>query len=148
MNNNEIFIDILLVEDNAGDACLFDEALKECKAKVNLFHVVDGIQATRFLNKQGPYVDAPTPNLIFMDFNLPKKSGLELLREIKTSEDFKFIPVIILSVSQSQNDIQEAYRNFANCYISKPIDFDQFDIIMHLINDFWFNVVKLPLKTY
>lgn len=137
-------IDILLVEDNPGDARLTVEALKEAKVSNGLYIVEDGIQAMEFLHKEGKYADAPTPDLILLDLNLPRMSGQEVLAEIKEDPVLHSIPVIVLTTSQAEKDVLSAYDLHANCYVVKPINFEQFlESIKHM-KDFWFSVVKLP----
>lgn len=137
-------IDILLVEDNPGDARLTVEALKEAKVSNGLYIVEDGIQAMEFLHKEGKYADAPTPDLILLDLNLPRMSGQEVLAEIKEDPVLHSIPVIVLTTSQAEKDVLSAYDLHANCYVVKPVNFEQFlESIKHM-KDFWFSVVKLP----
>jgi len=137
-------IQILLVEDNPGDVRLTQEVLKEAVVP-NRIHVVrTGIEALAFLRRQGQYSDAPRPDLILLDLNLPKKSGHEVLDEIKTDEKLKRIPVVVLTTSSADQDITQAYDAHANCYITKPIDLNQFLKAMKAIEEFWFTVVKLP----
>lgn len=143
MENFKI-IDILLVEDNSGDARLAKEALKESKIKNQLYIVNDGMTATDFLFKRNDYKDAPRPDLIILDLNLPKKDGREVLAEIKADEDLKRIPVVILTMSKAEEDILKTYNLHANCYITKPLDFDKFIEVVKSIEDFWLTVVKLP----
>lgn len=139
-------IEILLVEDNPGDVRLTQEALKAAKV-VNTLHVVeDGVAAMDFLYRRGGYDDAPRPALILLDLNLPKKNGREVLAEIKQDEQLKTIPVVILTTSQSEEDVVRAYSLHANCYISKPVDFTQFTKIFRTIEDFWLTIVTLPTK--
>jgi len=137
-------IEVLLVEDNAGDAELTKIALDDSKISVNLNVVEDGVEAMAFLRKQGKYHVMPHPDIILLDFNLPKKDGREVLAEIKADETLKRIPVVVLTTSQAEEDILKAYNLCANCYISKPVDFDQFVKIVQSIENFWFNIVKLP----
>jgi CheY-like chemotaxis protein len=137
-------IQVLLVEDNPGDAHLTRIALAEGKMHINLSLVEDGVEAIAFLRRQGKYVDAPHPDLILLDLNLPKKDGREVLEEIKADHLLKRIPVVILTTSQAEEDILKAYNLCANCYIAKPVDFDQFITIVQSIEDFWFTIVKLP----
>jgi len=139
-------IDILLVEDNAPDIRLTQEALKESKVRNNLHVVRDGLEALAFLRRQGKYQDAVRPDLILLDLNLPKKNGREVLAEIKADEDLSTIPVVILTVSGAEEDILKTYRLHANCYITKPIDLDQFIKVVRSIEDFWLTIVKLPPK--
>lgn len=139
-------VNILLVEDNPGDAGLIRETLGESKMLVNLYHVSDGFEAMEYLDKTGRHTASVLPDLILLDLNLPKKSGLEVLSEMKENEKFKHIPVIIMTVSQSEEDIMKSYRNHANCFITKPIDFNRFINVVQAIEDFWFTIVKLPRK--
>jgi chemotaxis family two-component system response regulator Rcp1 len=136
--------EILLVEDNPGDVRLTREALQESRLYNNLNVVRDGIEALAFLYRDGQYVDAPRPDIILLDLNLPKKSGREVLAEIKNDGTLKNIPVVILTTSQSEEDILRSYGQNANCYISKPVDFDEFIKVVRSIGDFWLTIVKLP----
>ena len=147
MENSKI-IDILLVEDNSGDARLAKEALKESKIKNQLYTVNDGMTAIDFLFKRNDYKDAPRPDLIILDLNIPKKDGREVLAEIKADEDLKRIPVVILTISKSEEDILKTYNLHANCYITKPLDFDKFIEVIKSIEDFWLTIVVLPNKKY
>lgn len=137
-------IDVLLVEDNPGDARLAIEALKESKVLNKVYVVEDGVLAMEFLRKTGEYKDAPVPDIVLLDLNLPRKDGREVLEEIKTDPELKHIPVVILTTSQAEEDIVKSYTLHANCYISKPIDLDQFMKVIKAIEDFWLTVVKLP----
>jgi CheY-like chemotaxis protein len=137
-------IDILLVEDNPGDARLAQEALKESKVRNVLYHVADGVEAMAFLRKEGEYADAPRPDLILLDLNLPRKDGREVLAEVKVDEDLKRIPVVILTVSKAEEDVLRSYNLHANCYISKPLDLDRFVEVVRSIEDFWLTIVRLP----
>ncbi len=137
-------IDILLVEDNPGDVRLTQEALKEAKVKNDLYVVSDGVDAMAFLRKQGAYKDVPRPDMILLDLNLPKKNGHEVLREIKSDDDLKRIPVVMLTISKAEEDILKSYNLYANCFITKPVDLDQFLTVVKSIEDFWLTVVKLP----
>ena len=139
-------IDILLVEDNLGDARLAQEALKESKIKNNLYIVGDGEEASEFLFRKGKYAKAPHPDLILLDLNLPKKDGRELLAEIKNDPDLKRIPVVILTTSKAEEDIYKTYELHANCYITKPLDLDQFMKVIKSIEEFWLTIVVLPHK--
>lgn len=139
-------IDILLVEDNPGDVRLAQEALKESKVRNKLFIVEDGVEAMMFLRQQGKYKDAPRLDLILLDLNLPRKSGREVLTEVKTDENLKRIPVVVLTVSKAEEDIIKCYDHHANCYITKPLDFNQFIEVTKSIEDFWLNIVRLPPK--
>ena len=147
MENFKI-IDILLVEDNSGDARLAQEALKESKVENRLHIVNDGMAATDFLFKRNDYKDAPRPDLIILDLNIPKKHGHEVLAEVKADENLKRIPVIILTISKAEEDILKTYNLHANCYITKPLDFDKFMEVIKSIEDFWLTIVKLPNHKY
>ncbi len=139
-------IEILLVEDNPGDVRLTEEALKEGKVANQINVVMDGIAAMAFLHREGKYENAPIPDLILLDLNLPKKNGREVLAEIKADSNLKHIPVVVLTTSQAEKDIIMTYNLHANCYITKPVDFDQFISVVKSIENFWFTVVKLPPK--
>jgi len=143
MENFKI-IDILIVEDNPGDARLAQEALKESKIKNQLHIVNDGMAATDFLFKRNDYKDAPRPDLIILDLNLPKKDGREVLAEIKADENLKRIPIVIFTTSKAEEDILKTYNLHANCYITKPLNFDKFMEVIKSIEDFWLTIVKLP----
>ena len=137
-------VDILLVEDNPGNVELTREALEDAKVATRLHVAEDGAAAMDFLFQRGPYADAPRPDLILLDLNLPKKDGREVLSEIKAVPELAGIPVVILTTSQAEEDILRAYRLHANCYITKPVDFKQFVHVVQSIEDFWLTVVKLP----
>ncbi|HBA59538.1 MAG TPA: response regulator [Elusimicrobia bacterium] len=139
-------IEILLVEDNPADVRLTTEMLKEEKAYNNLHVVHDGVEAMAFLRKEGKYAKAVRPDLILLDLNLPKKDGREVLKEIKEDEDLKIIPVVVLTVSKAEEDILKSYKLHANCYITKPVDLQQFIKVAKSIQDFWLAMVKLPPK--
>jgi len=139
-------VDILLVEDNPGDVRLAQEALKESKVRNKLYVTEDGVQALEFLRQQGVYAGAPRPDLILLDLNLPRKSGREVLAEIKTDENLKRIPVVVLTVSKAEEDVIRCYSHHANCYITKPLDFNQFMEVTKAIDNFWLTIVKLPPK--
>ncbi len=139
-------IDILLVEDNPGDVRLTKEALKENKISNNLYEVIDGVEALDFLYKRGKYAKKPRPDIILLDLNLPRKDGREVLAEIKNDESLKRIPVVILTTSRAEEDIVKTYNLHANCYITKPVDLDQFLRVVKSIEDFWISIVKLPPK--
>ena len=148
MNNEESSktIEILLVEDNPADIRLAQEAFKDAKVR-NILHTVgDGVEAMAFLRRQGKYAEVARPDLILLDLNLPKKDGREVLAEIKTDERLKLIPVVILTVSKDEEDILKTYNLHANCYITKPIDFEQFMKVVKSIEEFWLTIVKLPPK--
>ncbi len=137
-------IEILLVEDNPGDVRLIQEAFKHNKIRNNLHIAANGLDAIAFLNKNGDYQHVPTPDLILLDLSLPKKDGREVLEEIKQDKRFKRIPVVILTTSQTDQDIQRTYDLHANCYISKPIELDEFIHVIRSIENFWMMIVKLP----
>jgi CheY-like chemotaxis protein len=137
-------VDILLVEDNPGDVDLTKEALTESKLLNNLHMVGDGIEALAFLYRQGKYANAVRPDLILLDLNLPKKDGREVLAEIKQDPALKAIPVVVLTTSQAEQDILKSYAFYANCYIAKPLDLNQFSTVVRSVEDFWFTIVKLP----
>jgi|UPI0003750997 CheY-like chemotaxis protein len=137
-------IEILLIEDNPGDVELTKIALEDSKISVNLSVVEDGVEAIAFLRKQDSYANAPHPDIILLDLNLPKKDGIEVLSEIKADEFLRRIPVVVLTTSQAEEDVLKAYNLAANCYINKPVDFDQFVKIVQSIENFWFTIVKLP----
>jgi CheY-like chemotaxis protein len=139
-------IEILLIEDNPGDVDLAREALESGKV-YNALHVVgDGEAAMAFLRREVKYADAPRPDLVLLDLNLPKKDGREVLAEVKSDEDLKSIPVVVLTNSKADEDILKSYNLHANCYITKPIDLNQFIKVVHSIEEFWFSIVKLPPK--
>ena len=137
-------IEILLIEDNLGDVRLTMEALKEGKVSNNLSVVKDGVEAIAFLRQEDKYADAPRPDLILLDLNLPRKDGREVLAEIKQDPDLKRIPVVILTTSQAEQDILKTYDLYANCYITKPVDLEQFITVVRSIETFWLSIVKLP----
>ena len=137
-------IEILLVEDSPSDVRLTIEALKDAKVSNHLSVVSDGVEAIAFLKKVGKYADSPRPDLIVLDLNLPKKDGREVLGEIKQDENLKLIPVVVITTSKSDEDILKSYNLHANCYITKPIDLEQFMIVVKAIENFWLTIVKLP----
>ncbi len=140
-------VDILLVEDNKGDAELAAEALEDAKMRNNLFTVFDGDEATDFLYRRGNHENAPRPDLIILDLNLPKKDGREVLEEIKLDPNLRRIPVVILTTSKAEEDILKTYDLHANCYITKPLEFDKFIDVVKSIEDFWMSIVVLPKET-
>ncbi len=137
-------INILLVEDNEPDVVLTQEAFREAKISNDLFVVEDGVEALEFLRRQGKYADAPRPDLILLDLNLPKKDGRAVLQDIKSDPALASIPVVILTTSNDEKDVIRAYTSHANCYIVKPVDFLQFMNIVRTIEGFWLTVVRLP----
>ncbi len=137
-------VDILLVEDNLGDVRLTQEALKEAKVLNNLWVVPDGVEAMAFLNREAEYVAVARPDVILLDLNLPKKDGREVLEEIKQDASLRRIPVVILTTSSADRDILDAYNLHANCYITKPVDLEQFIKVVQSIEDFWLTIVQFP----
>lgn len=138
--------EILLIEDSPSDADLAREVLGQGKILNNLHFVEDGVEAIKFLRRKEPYLRVPRPDLILLDLHLPKKSGIEVLEEIKTDPKLKLIPVVILSTSAAPEDIFKSYSLHANCYITKPVDLVQFTKVVRLIEEFWLAAVKLPLS--
>ena len=136
--------EILLVEDNPADVRLTLEALKDGKVKKHLSVVGDGVEAMAFLRREGPYAEAPHPDLILLDLNLPKKDGREVLAEIKADEALKHIPVVVLTTSAAREAVLKSYELHANCYAHKAINLEEFIKVLRAIEDFWFAVVKLP----
>lgn len=137
-------VEILLVEDSPGDVRLTREALREGKIRNNLSVVPDGVEALAFLRREGRHAAAPRPDVILLDLNLPRKDGREVLEEIKADERLRRIPVVILTTSADERDILRAYELHANCYITKPVDFEQFIEVVQAIESFWLTVVTLP----
>jgi two-component system, chemotaxis family, response regulator Rcp1 len=137
-------MDILLVEDNAGDVRLTMEALKDAQVSNRLSVVTDGEEALTFLKRQGRHATAPRPDLILLDLNLPRRDGREVLNVIKNDVDLRRIPVIVLTISSAREDVMRAYDLHANCYITKPVDFVQFLDVVGAIEAFWFKTAKLP----
>ena len=145
-------IEILLAEDNPGDARLTVEGFKDAKIKNNITVVEDGIEAMAYLRHEGPYANAAHPDLILLDLNMPRKDGREVLAEIKADENLMRIPVLIFTVSSAERDILAAYNLQANAFITKPIDLDEFITVVKSLEEFWLTIVKLPQsvssKTY
>jgi two-component system, chemotaxis family, response regulator Rcp1 len=137
-------IEVLLIEDSPGDVRLTREALKDAKVHIHLSVASDGVEAMAFLERQGEFSNAPRPDLILLDLNLPKKDGREVLKDIKESATLGSIPVVILTMSASEADILKSYRLHANCYITKPVSLDGFLKVVQSIDNFWLSVVKLP----
>ena len=137
-------IELLLVEDNPGDVRLTMEALKDANVVNRLSVARDGVEALAFLRREGTYKAAPRPDLILLDLNLPKKDGREVLAEIKQDPNLRRTPVVVLTTSQAEEDILRTYDLHVNCYITKPVDFDQFVKVLHSIDEFWLAIVKLP----
>jgi two-component system, chemotaxis family, response regulator Rcp1 len=139
-------VEILIVEDNAGDVRLAREGLTEWKLFNNLHVADDGVKALQFLRREGDYAAAPRPDLIMLDLNLPRKDGREVLKEIKEDEDLKSIPVVILTTSKAEEDTLKSYALHANCYVTKPLATEQFITVVQAIENFWFSIVKLPVR--
>jgi CheY-like chemotaxis protein len=137
-------IEILLVEDSPSDTDLTLEALKDFKVRNNVSVVEDGVQALQFLRREPPFAEAPRPDMIMLDLNLPRKDGREVLAEIKADETLKTIPIVVLTTSHAEQDVLRAYQLNANCYINKPVDFNQFLDVVRSIESFWLFVVTLP----
>jgi len=140
-------IEILLVEDNPGDARLTQEALREGKIRNNLHHAHDGVEALEFLRREGEFAKAPTPDLVLLDLNMPRKDGREVLAEMKQDSRLRRIPVVVLTTSEAENDIVRSYELHANCYVTKPVGLEQFISIVRQIESFWLAVVTLPTRS-
>lgn len=139
-------INILLVEDNPGDVRLTVEALREGKVHNQLSVARDGVEALAFLRQEGQFAESPRPDVILLDLNLPKKDGREVLAEIKADERLRRIPVVVLTTSKAEEDILRSYALHANCYVTKPVDLEQFITVVRSIEDFWFSIVRLPSR--
>jgi len=139
-------VEILLVEDSPSDTDLTIEALQAGDIPCNLSHVEDGVEAMEFLKRENSYAGAPRPDLILLDLNLPRKDGREVLAELKLDPDLRTIPVVVLTTSKDDRDISQAYQLQANCYIAKPVDFEQFVSVLRAIEHFWLEVAALPTK--
>lgn len=137
-------IEILLVEDNPADVRLTIEAMRESRVLNSLYVVNDGVEAMEFLHRQGRFETAPRPDLVLLDLNLPRKDGREVLAEIKGDPNLRCIPVAVLTTSQAEEDVMRSYPLHANCYVTKPVDLEQFLHVVHTINEFWLSVVVLP----
>lgn len=137
-------VEVLLVEDNPGDVRLMVEALKDAKVSNNLHVAKNGEEAMEFLRRKGEFADVPLPDLVMLDLNLPKKDGREVLAEIKEDPGLKHIPVVVITTSAAEEDILRSYKLHANCYITKPVNFEQFMRVVHSIEEFWLTVVRLP----
>jgi CheY-like chemotaxis protein len=145
MPNSQVrLVEILLVEDSPSDTELTIEALREAKMRNHLSIVEDGVQAMEFLRRQGAYASAPRPDLIMLDLNLPRKDGREVLAEIKADPTLQTIPVVVLTTSRAEQDIARSYNLHANCYVTKPVDFERFLEVVHSIESFWLYIVTLP----
>ena len=139
-------LDVLLVEDSPGDVALTVEALREARVETKLHVVRNGEDALSFLSREGAYAEAPKPDLVLLDLNLPRKSGREVLAEMKADERLRRIPVVILSTSTNEDDVAAAYDLAANCYVAKPVDLDEFVNVIRAIDDFWLSFVRLPAE--
>ncbi|MDI1308427.1 MAG: response regulator [Methylotenera sp.] len=137
-------VEFLLAEDNPGDVRLTKEALRDSKVLNNLNVVQDGVEALAFLRREGKYADAPRPDVVLLDLNLPKKDGRQVLEAIKSDPALKRIPVVIITSSEAEQDIMRTYDLHANCYVAKPVDLDQFIKVIQSIENFWLTIVKLP----
>ena len=137
-------VEILLVEDNPGDVRLTREALRDSKMRNRLSVVEDGVEAMRFLRREEEYTDAPRPDIVLLDLNLPRKDGREVLADMKNDPHLRRIPVVVLTTSDDERDIIKSYDLHANCYITKPVDLQRFVEIVKTIEGFWFSIVKLP----
>ena len=139
-------IEMLMIEDNPDDVELTIEALKDTQARINVSAAGNGVEAMEFLRRQGRFADAPRPDLILLDLNLPRRDGREVLRDIKTDPQLRHIPVMILTTSSDEDDVLNAYRSYVNCYITKPVDFDQYMEVIQAIELFWLRITRLPPK--
>jgi chemotaxis family two-component system response regulator Rcp1 len=137
-------VEILLIEDNPGDVLLVKEALLDAKVTNNVHWAKDGVEALAFIQQQPPFADAPRPDLIFLDLNLPRMNGHEVLAFLKEDPRFKRIPVIVLTSSKAESDIARSYDHYANCYVTKPVDLDKFMTVVQSMDHFWIKVVTLP----
>lgn len=137
-------IEILLVEDNPGDVDLTLEALDEAKIRNEVHVAEDGVEAMAFLRREGSYADAPRPDLVLLDLNMPRMDGREVLEEVKKDADLRRIPIVVLTTSEDEQDVLDAYEHSANAYIVKPVDFQQFFGTIRALEDFWLTVVRLP----
>ena len=140
-------IEILLVEDEPGDVRLTVEALRDARVRNRIHTVEDGVEALDFLHRRPPYADAPRPDLLLLDLNLPRKDGREVLAEIKADPALRTIPVVVLTTSRARDDVLRSYDLHANCFISKPMDFNEFSAVVKSIEDFWLTVARLPAPT-
>ena len=139
-------VEILLVEDNPGDVRLTREALKEGKVHSNLHWAKDGVEALEFLGQRGVHANAPRPDIILLDLNLPKKDGREVLSVIKSDDSLKHIPVVVLTTSKAEEDVLRSYELHANCYVTKPVDLEKFIVVVKSIDRFWLTIVTLPMS--
>jgi len=137
-------IDVLLVEDDPGDVLMTQEAFSDNKLRNRLSVVADGVEALQFLRKEGPHADAPTPDLVLLDLNLPRMDGREVLEAVKSDERLRKIPVVVLTTSEAEEDVVRSYSLHANAYVTKPVDFDRFIDVVRQIDEFFVEVVRLP----
>jgi len=144
MNDTLNAIEILLVDDNEGDVRLAVETLRDSKIHNHVNIARDGVEAMAYLRKEGEFANAIRPDLIFLDLNMPRKDGREVLEEVKSDSELKRIPIVILTISQAEQDILKSYNLHANCFITKPVDLQQFVKVVQTIEEFWFTIVKLP----
>jgi CheY-like chemotaxis protein len=143
-NGDLLPIELLLVEDDPGDTLMIKEALEHNKVRNNLHCVTDGVEAMEFMRQQGQFADAPRPDLLLLDLNLPRKDGREVLAEVKADPDLRTIPIVVLTTSKAEEDILRSYQLHANAYVTKPVDFPQFIEVVRQIDEFFVAVVKLP----
>jgi CheY-like chemotaxis protein len=139
-------IEILLVEDNPADVDLTRDSLEAAKVSVNIHAVSDGVEALRFLRREPPYADRPRPDLVLLDLNLPRRDGKHVLAEVKADSALRLIPIVVLTSSEAEIDVARSYDLGANCYVTKPLDLEQFRTIIRSIEDYWFTVVRLPVE--
>jgi CheY-like chemotaxis protein len=139
-------IDVLLVEDDPADVLLIEEAFADNKVRNRVHHVSDGVDALAFLRREGEYSDAPHPDLVLLDLNLPRKDGREVLAEIKGDDALRHIPVVVLTTSKAEEDVLRSYKLHANAYVTKPVDFERFIDVVRQIDEFFVTVVKLPTR--
>ena len=140
-------LNILLIEDDPGDVELIREALQDSKLLLNLHVTGDGVEAMSYLRREGVYADAPVPDLILLDLNLPKKDGHQVLKELKSDDKLKMLPVVVVTTSKAEEDIVRSYTLGANCCVTKPVGLDEFMRLVHGISDFWLTIVRLPTRT-
>ena len=148
IDGDDLRIDVLLVEDSPGDVRLTQEAFRDANMSIHLHVAADGVEAMAFLRHEGAHADAPRPDLILLDLNLPRMDGREVLAQIKGDRNLKTIPTVILTTSESEADIVKSYQLQANCYLSKPVQLDAFEKLVGSINDFWLTKVKLPRQRH
>jgi CheY-like chemotaxis protein len=139
-------VDVLLVEDDPGDVLLIREAFEDNKVRNRLHVVADGVEALAFLRREGEHAEAPQPDLVLLDLNLPRKDGREVLAEVKGDDALQHIPVVVLTTSKAEEDVLRSYKLHANAYVTKPVDFDRFIDVVRQIDEFFVTVVKLPKR--